>query len=392
MLYVSRRYNMKKTAAIIFTSIMMVLLITGCANNNNPPSASPTGAASVSPVVSASSPAGNTTTSAAKVLTGLGTDISINKSTGVSTDTSGKTVNALAQADVVMCAVAIDEGNKVLNVKFDTAQVKINFDDKGNLVTDTSVKQLTKKELGDQYGMKKASGIGKEWNEQIAALETWMKGKTVDQVKAMKTKQTDKESGVPDEADLTSSVTISVDVFLRAFDKAAKSAKDYGMAPTGTTTTGLGCIIDVAKSKGAAVENGKPTDAVGQADVMIVAVTLDSTGKIAGAVIDETQQKVNFNAQGVLTTDVSAVQKSKVELGDQYGMKKASGIGKEWYEQAAAFQTWMVGKTADQVKGMKVTSGGDHPGVPQEADLTSSVTISVTSILEALAKAVQNAS
>jgi NifU-like protein involved in Fe-S cluster formation len=383
---------MKRITTIVLAAIMIFLLAAGCANNNKP-GASPSGAQSVSPIVTVNSPTANPTMPASKVLTGLGTDISIKSSKSVSTDTSGNKADALAQADVVMAAVAIDEGGKVLNVKFDTAQVKINFDDKGNLVTDTSVVQLTKKELGDQYNMKSASGIGKEWYEQIAALENWMKGKTADEVMAMKTKEgAAGHPAVPDEADLTSSVTISVDVFLNAFDKAAKSAKDFGATPTGLTTTGLGCVIDVSKSKSVAVENGKSTDALGEADVMMVAVTLDSTGKIVAAVIDEAQPKVNFNAQGAVTTDLSTLQKSKVELGDQYGMKSASGIGKEWYEQAAAMQAWMLGKTVDEVKAMKTTAGGDHPGVPQEADLTSSVTISVTSIIEALGKAAQNAS
>ena len=274
-----------------------------------------------------------------------------------------------------------------------TAQSKINFDNKGNLVTDTSVAQLTKKELGDQYGMKQASGIGKEWYEQIAALEQWMKGKTVDQVMAMKTVQRDaNHPAVPDEADLTSSVTISVDGFLRALDKASKSAKDYGVTPTGLTKTGLGTIISVSKSKSVAVENGKSSDALGEADVTMVAVTVDSNGKIVGVCIDQAQPKVNFNAQGLLTTDISTVQKTKVELGDNYGMKKASGIGKEWYEEAAALGNWMLGKTAQQVLSMKTKQGGDHPGVPDEADLTSSVTISVTDILAAFNKAVSNAS
>ena len=124
----------------------------------------------------------------------------------------------------------------------------------------------------------------------------------------------------------------------------------------------------------------------------MVAVTVDSNGKVVGAYIDQAQTKVNFNAQGVLTTDVSILQKTKVELGDNYGMKQASGIGKEWYEQAAALGSWMLGKTAQQVMAMKTKQGGDHPGIPDEADLTSSVTITVTDILAAFNKAVTNAS
>lgn len=371
---------MKKIIVIFMALVMLILTCAACANNNQSgASASPT----VSPIVTENNPTNTPTMISSVVLTGFGTDISIKSSKSVSAD-----AQALAQADVVMCALSMDQGKKILDVKFDTAQCKINFDNKGALTTDPSIQQMTKKELGDNYGMKKASGIGKEWYEQIAALEQWMKGKTVDQVMAMKT--SDKEANhpaIPDEADLTSSVTISVDVFLRALDKASKSAKDYGITPTGLTKTGLGTIISVAKSKSAATD----ADAVGEADVTMVAVTVDSVGKIVGAFIDQSQTKITFNAQGALTTDASAAQMTKVELGDNYGMKKASGIGKEWYEQAAAFGNWMLGKTAQDVMALKTTQGGDHPGVPEAADLTSSVTISVTDMLAAFSNAIANA-
>ncbi len=381
---------MKKSITILLALTIFLITAAGCSNNNKGgASASPT----VTPAVTNNSATGNPTMTSSVVLTGFGTDISIKSSKGVSTDASNNPVNALAQADVIMAAVAIDEGGKILDVKFDAAQPKINFDDKGSLVTDVSVVQQTKKELGVQYGMKQASGIGKEWYEQAAALEQWMKGKTVDQAKAMKTTQKDaNHPAVPDEADLTSSVTISVDGFLRALDKASKNAKDYGIMPAGTTKTGLGTVISISKSKGVAATDGTSQEALGEADITMVAVTVDSAGKIVGVYIDAAQQKVNFSAQGQLTTDVSAVQKTKVELGDNYGMKKASGIGKEWYEQAAALGSWMLGKTAQEVLSMKTKQGGDHPGVPDEADLTSSVTISVTEIIAAFNKAVADAS
>ncbi len=367
---------MKKSIMFFCVLIMFLLAATGCTNNNQD--------ASPSPTVANNSPAA----SPSAVLTGFGTDISIKSSKSVSAD-----AQALAQADVIMAAVSVDTGGKILDVKFDTAQTRINFDDKGNLVTDTSAVQKTKKELGDQYGMKKASGIGKEWYEQIAALEQWMKGKTVDEVKAMKTVQKDaNHPAVPDEADLTSSVTISVDGYLRALDKASKNAKDYGATPERMTKTGLGTIISVSKSKSVSADGGKSVDALGQEDVTMVVVTVDSNGTIVGACIDQTQTKVNFNAQGLLTTDLAAPLKTKVELGDAYGMKNASPIGKEWYEQAAAFERRMIGKTAQQVLAIKTTQGGDHPGAPDEADLTSSVTISLTDILAAFNKAASDAS
>lgn len=152
--------------------------------------------------------------------------------------------------------------------------------------------------------------------------------------------------------------------------------------------TGVGSVISIAKSADATAEKA----GLAQADVVMAAVTFDSTGKIVGVDIDNAQVKINFDATGVLTTDKAAELKTKVELGDAYGMKKASGIGKEWYEQIADLEKWMVGKTVDQVKAMKVKKVDDsHPAVPDEADLTSKVTVSVADYQAAVAKALANA-
>jgi hypothetical protein len=146
--------------------------------------------------------------------------------------------------------------------------------------------------------------------------------------------------------------------------------------------TGVGSVISVAKSKNATAD----AQGLAQADVTMAAVTFDSAGKIVSVDIDVAQVKVEFDQNGVITTDIAAVQKSKVELGDSYGMKKASNIGKEWYEQIADLEKWMVGKTVDQVKSMKTKDGA-----PDETDLTSKVTITVSDYQEAVAKAFANA-
>jgi len=63
------------------------------------------------------------------------------------------------------------------------------FDDKGNIVKvnidEVEVRPgaageiVSKKELGNDYGMKAASSIGKEWHEQVASLEKWLEGKDI---------------------------------------------------------------------------------------------------------------------------------------------------------------------------------------------------------------------
>lgn len=155
-----------------------------------------------------------------------------------------------------------------------------------------------------------------------------------------------------------------------------------------TVKTGLGHNISVAKSKDATA------DAAGlaQVDTVMAAVTFDSAGKILGVKIDNAQVKVNFDATGKVTTDKTVAPKTKVELGDEYGMKKASSIGREWYEQIAELEKWMVGKTVDQVNAMKVKKVDDsHPSVPDIADLSSKVTVSVQDYQAAVTEALANA-
>ncbi|MCL2343435.1 MAG: hypothetical protein FWC62_06020 [Firmicutes bacterium] len=152
--------------------------------------------------------------------------------------------------------------------------------------------------------------------------------------------------------------------------------------------TGLGIVTSIASSKAATA------DAAGnaQVDSYIAVVTLDSGGKITNCALDAAQTKISFDINGKVTADLTAPIQTKVEKGPAYGMASKSGIGKEWYEQAAAFAKWCVGKTPAQVAGMKLQADPASPGanITAEPDLTASCTISVDNFLAAIAKAVAN--
>jgi len=107
----------------------------------------------------------------------------------------------------------------------DNLQPTISFDSTGTITTDLTQAPQSKDALGAAYGMKSASSIGKEWNEQAAAFAQWCVGKTVDQVNGLSLKTAGGESGVPDSPDLTSSVTISVGDFITAIGKAVANAQ-----------------------------------------------------------------------------------------------------------------------------------------------------------------------
>ena len=66
----------------------------------------------------------------------------------------------------------------------------------------------------------------------------------------------------------------------------------------------------------------------------------------------------NFYENGKLITDKNATFQSKNELGDAYGMRKASSISAEWNEQAAGFAAYITGKTVAEATGIAVDEGG----------------------------------
>jgi len=318
-----------------------------------------------------------------KLKTGQGVYSKISSSKAATAEEAGT-----AQVDSAIATVTYDSKGVIVKCVIDAAQTKVNFTDKGEIETDLGTEQKTKVEAGSDYGMKNASAIGKEWDEQIKAFADWTVGKTLDEVKGLQVKKVDDSHPmVPDVPELTSSVSISVGDYIEVIEKAMTSDGVEFDTPD-SYTTGLGVITSIGSSKPAA--DGE--EGTGQVDSAVVSVTLDGEGKIVACVMDAAQTKVAFNDKGEITSDLNGDIQTKVELGSNYGMKNASSIGKEWDEQIKAFADWTIGKTLDEVKGLQVKKVDDsHPMVPDVAELTSSVSISVGDYLDGVEKAVSNA-
>ncbi len=78
--------------------------------------------------------------------------------------------------DVTIVAAVTDAEGKVVVAKTDCVQSKLTFNTKGEATYDAKAEVKTKLELGKDYGMSK---IGKvEWNEQAAAFDKTLVGKT----------------------------------------------------------------------------------------------------------------------------------------------------------------------------------------------------------------------
>lgn len=280
--------------------------------------------------------------------------------------------DGLAQANSTAVAILVDDKGVIKNCVIDVIQPKINFSTAGELTTDMAAEFVSKKELGDSYGMKGQSSIGKEWFEQAKALEKYVIGKTADEVKGIALN----EEGKATAGDLTASVTVSIGEILEAIEKAVNNAESLGASAN--DKLGLGMISGLGHSVSAAEEDG-----LAQAYTHYAVLTLDKDGKITSSIIDASQANINFSKEGKITTDLAAGFKTKVELGNDYGMKAQSSIGKEWFEQAKAFSDYIKGKTVADVTGLAI----NEEGVATDADLVSSVTVGIGEFLTVVDKA-----
>lgn len=312
-------------------------------------------------------PEEETPTAEAITSLGLGVVTSINRSLDYNEDNE---ILAMAQVDNVIVVAAFDSEGKIAGVLIDAAQTRVNFDEEMQVASDLTAEIRTKKELGDDYGMRVASQIDEEWDEQILSLETWMIGKTLDEVKALGLT----ERGAPDDPDLATMVTITITDYIAALEKAYNSAVPVG---PGSVMIGLGHTVSIGRSVGYRMVETTEILPMAQVDVVIAGAAFDVDGGVTGILIDAAQTRVNFDAEGQVTSDRAANYLTKKELGADYGMLRASEIGKEWYEQIAALEEWMIGKNVDQVKAMSL----QESGAPDDPDLVTTVTITVTDYL-----------
>jgi len=352
---------MKKLLSLVLSLSLAITILAGCGSSET------NTAASTSTVTTESSA---TSTTPAVTEDSVKTGLAVVSSIAKSADVGEK--DGLAQVDSTVVAVTVDKAGKIVKCAIDGAQTKINFSAAGKITSDIKSEFKSKQELGAEYDLKKASTIGKDWNEEANAFADYVVGKTVAEVKGIAVTA----EGVPSDKELTASVTIHIGDFVSTIEKAVANAQDIG-AKTGDKL-GLGVSTNIAGSKDVSEKDG-----LAQAYSYYTATTFGVDGKITSCVIDASQSNVNFSKEGKVTSDLKAALQTKNELGAKYGMLKASKIKKEWNEQAAAFAKYVVGKTVDEVKGIAI----NDDGAPTVSELTSSVTVHITDFTATIEKA-----
>ena len=153
---------------------------------------------------------------------------------------------------------------------------------------------LSSKEKFDDYGIKKVSGLGKEWWEEVSFFETWAEANDIGTLEL-------DENGHAANVDVITGATIN----LSGFAEAIKNA-DAG----------------VAETEGYVVKTGTSYDATWGLTVANVIMKDDAIFKI---LID------------TVRPDGGLSSKEKYE---DYGIRKVSGLGSEWWEETSFFETW----------------------------------------------------
>ena len=140
---------------------------------------------------------------------------------------------------------------------------------------------------------------------------------------------------------------------------------------------GLGVVLNADSS----AENNA------QVDGTVAAVILDDAGKIVQCRLDVAQNKMDVTGGAV---DPTKTFQTKMELGDAYGMVAYGAAIAEWDAQAKAFEAYVVGKTAAEVKAI-ATPTNDHGYVVAADDtLYAGCTMQISEFIEAVAKACED--
>ena len=295
------------------------------------------------------------------VKTGLSVIVNLTSSKNATAEANG-----VAHSNIQLIAVTVDANGVIDDCVIDYIQAKINFNAAGEIVTEKGTVFASKIELDDAYGMRKASPIGAEWDEQANAFAAYCVGKTAEQLQGIALN----EQGQA--VDVIASCTLTADEFLPGVLDAIAKAEHRGAK--------AGDVLKLAQYSTASNSKDATETADGQTQVYTHVGMFTLNGDvITSAYIDAVQATVKFNAQGKITTDLTAAVLTKNELKEGYGMKNISPIGKEWYEQAAGFCAFITGKTLNEAIAIAVNPG--------ETDVVSSCTIGTDGFLQLIVKA-----
>ncbi len=261
-----------------------------------------------------------------------------------------------------VAAVLLASDGKILDCRVDEVEYTVRLTE--GKPGDVGVLD-SKRDQGDRYtltdkdtgGSANADGT---WRKQADAFAAFTKGKMPGDISGLAA-----TDGKSDQIDGCSLVITDLIRAVRAASDAAVACK-AGAADT------LHLALITEKADDATAD--KP-----QYDTQLAAVTT-SGGRLTACRTDTLQVKLTVE-NGAFTTASGEVQ-TKRAIGDAYGMKEASSLKKEWYEQANTFDAYAAGKTPAELSGLKLGADG-------KTDAIAGCTIGVSGLLKAAVKAAE---
>ena len=107
---------------------------------------------------------------------------------------------------------------------------------------------------------------------------------------------------------------------------------------------GLGVYVPVPSATDATEEK----EGRGNVAITAAVITVDADGKVVACQLDTADNTVQYTDQGKAVAESGF--KTKYEQGADYNMVAYGGASKEWFQQADAFENFVVGKTLTEIK------------------------------------------
>ena len=291
--------------------------------------------------------------------------------TGLGVVTEATDQDRAGKIELAAAAVLLDGEGKLESVLLDELEVSVSADSTGHVTLPTDWR--TKRQKGNDYPLAEVSSLKKGWAEQADAFASYLIGMTPEQVSMLKV---DKD-GKPTDADLLSGCTIAVDRYRDAVTRACANARTLGAAKGDRVALGIEAVNGTSD-----ITATDDKDVNAEVDLTVVALTLDADGRVTSAIGDMAEPALTIAADGGVTAPDTV--RSKLELGDSYGMRNASSLGKEWYEHSEGYCSYLKGKTEKEA--------ADIPADGSDADLAALCTISIDALQKAAGDAFENAS
>lgn len=165
-------------------------------------------------------------------------------------------------------------------------------------------------------------------------------------------------------------------------DKQDETNKNDAAKTEASYKLGMGVVVSMDSSK----------TGLAQVDATVATVVTDADGKIVACRIDVAQNKMDVTDGAV---DTAKTFETKMELGSRYGMagkvdNNDDGVMLEWDAQTKAFEAYVVGMTAADVKAIKTQEAKGHLIAVDEKLLAAGCSMQITDFVAAVAAACED--